>query len=600
MRLRSTILIGVVALIAVVVGATVVSLTIVLERNARAQLAEDLGQSREVFDEVQRYRQSLARSECHTLAEEPRLKALVGTAGVTHETVLQEAQELSKSLGVDLFLLTDNEGHLLADTTEPKATGTSLAADPIIAKALVDAEVAGFWRRGTIVYQVQARQIAFGRNVVGILVVGYKLDGRVAQAVHRQTSSHVAIEVGGQLVAVAPEVAPADVTTALASVTTGAAEPKEIHLLGGTYLALAAELPGRPTVDKQPMRYAVFQSLDAALVASQRLARIIYGIAGVAIVLAILFALTLSRRLTRPLDQLVDFAQKIAAGKLESRALVRGSVEVRELGGAMNRMASDLRTSQDVLADRTRLEGEIDIARRIQTSILPPVTEAPGLEIAARMIPASEVGGDYYDVRPAKDGCWIGVGDVAGHGLPAGLVMLMVQSAVATMTKAKEDGAPSELLAILNDIVYENVRHRMKQHEYVTFVLIRYHADGRIVFAGAHEQLVVVRKATGKCEVLDTPGTWVGAAPEIKLVTEDTAARLEAGDLLVVYTDGITEAENAAGEPFGIERICSDLEANHTKPVDEIRDRVLKAAQAWSAPNQVDDMTLVVMRYAGR
>ncbi len=597
MRLRSTILIGVIALIAVVVGATVVSLTVVLERNARAQLSEDLRQSREVFDEAQRYRQSLARSECHTLAEEPRLKALVATAGVTHETVLQEAQELSKTLGGDLFVVTDGEGSLLADTTEPAANGTNLSKDPVVGGALGSVEAAGFWRRGTVIYQVQARRIAFGNNIVGVLVLGYKIDGRVAEAVHRQTSSSVTIEVGGTVVATS-QLDVTDVAAATAKVTTGVADPQEIELGGDTYLALAAPLPGQHSSDQQ-IRYVVFQSLDHALAASTRLARIIYGIAAVALIAAILFAVTLSRRLTTPLVQLVELAKQISTGKLEARAGVRGSLEIRELGGAMNQMAKDLRASQDVLADRTRLEGEIDIARRIQTSILPPVTEAPGLEIAARMIPASEVGGDYYDVRPTDDGCWIGIGDVAGHGLPAGLVMLMVQSAVATMTKAKAGGSPSELLGILNDVVYDNVQHRMHQSEYVTFVLINYRRDGKITFAGAHEELLLLRDGGTGCEVLGTPGTWVGASQEIAAVTKDTEVTLAKGDILVAYTDGITEAENAGGEPFGIDRLCRELEAGRGKPIATIRDRVLDAAKQWAPGPQVDDMTLVVMRYVG-
>jgi phosphoserine phosphatase RsbU/P len=596
MRLRSTILIGVLALIAVVVGATVVSLTVVLERNARERLAEDLARSGEVFSEVQRYRQTLARSECQLLAEEPRLKANVRSAD--RNTVVTETLELTKTLALDLFVVTDADGNVLVDTTAPTAAVTSLAKDPIVSKAFTQ-PVAGIWQRGSTVYQVQGRRMAYPDAVIGTLVIGYKVDTKLVEAVKRQTSSNAVIELGDQVVTMSSiegDPAATAVSAAIRPVVNGEGIPREITIAGTTYLALAAELPKQIGTD-QPLRYVVFQSLDKALEASRALSRIVYGIAAVALFAAILFAITLSRRLSKPLDQLVDFATKIAAGKLDARTLVQGSVEVRELGTAMNRMAADLRTSQDVLADRTRLEGEIDIARRIQTTILPPVTEAIGLEIAARMIPASEVGGDYYDVRPAEDGCWIGVGDVAGHGLPAGIVMLMVQSAVATVTKSNL-GSPAELLGILNDVVYDNIHHRMLQNEYVTFVLIRYHTDGRITFAGAHEELLLLRKATGKCETLDTPGTWVGAASEIRVVTKDSSARLEAGDLLVVYTDGITEAENGAGEPFGVERICKELENTHEQPVTAIRDHVLKTAQAWS-PIQVDDMTLVVMRYAG-
>ena len=83
------------------------------------------------------------------------------------------------------------------------------------------------------------------------------------------------------------------------------------------------------------------------------------------------------------------------------------------------------------------------------------------------------------------------------------------------------------LLGILNDIVYDNVRHRMKQHEYVTLVLLRYQQHGKITYAGAHEELVLLRKGAANCEVLATPGTWVGASQEIRMVTSDSEVTLE-------------------------------------------------------------------------
>src|SRR4029078_13210337 len=115
--------------------------------------------------------------------------------------------------------------------------------------------------------------------------------------------------------------------------------------------------------------------------------------------------------------------------------------------------------SRDERAQKERLEGELEIARRLQTSILPRTLEAPGLRLAATMIPASEVGGDYYDLLPLPGGCWIGVGDVAGHGLSAGMVMLMVQCIVAALVRERPDARPSELVMRLNDVLYENVRH---------------------------------------------------------------------------------------------------------------------------------------------
>ena len=110
------------------------------------------------------------------------------------------------------------------------------------------------------------------------------------------------------------------------------------------------------------------------------------------------------------------------------------------------------------VAERERLEKEMEIATRIQTSILPRDVTVPGLEIAATMRTATEVGGDYYDVIPVEGGCWMGIGDVAGHGLGTGLVMLMMQSGIGALCRKLPDASPRELLLALNAMLVDNVR----------------------------------------------------------------------------------------------------------------------------------------------
>ena len=109
-------------------------------------------------------------------------------------------------------------------------------------------------------------------------------------------------------------------------------------------------------------------------------------------------------------------------------------------------------------AEKERLEQELEIATRIQTSILPRDLRVENLEIAATMVPATEVGGDYYDVLPGSGGCWLGIGDVAGHGLRPGLVMMMLQSIVAALGRENFGAAPREIVKIVNAVLYDNVQ----------------------------------------------------------------------------------------------------------------------------------------------
>jgi len=306
----------------------------------------------------------------------------------------------------------------------------------------------------------------------------------------------------------------------------------------------------------------------------------------------------LSRRLSQPLDKLVAFTRRIASGDLGATTEVGGPIEVRALGTAMNRMAGELVESRRQLAAKERLEREMEIAVRIQTSILPRDLEVQGLDIAAIMLPASEVGGDYYDIIPVEDGCWIGIGDVAGHGLTAGLAMMMVQSAVSSLAKRNPKASPRDTVCIVNEVMFDNIRQRLTQDEHVTFALLRYTKDGHVVFAGAHEEILLVRAGTDKVEAIPTPGTWLGARRGIAEVTFDSSFDLKKGDVMVLYTDGITEARNAKNEAFD-ERLYSVIAEVADQPVERIRDHVFDTLKDWMVV-QDDDCTLVVFRYMGQ
>ena len=257
-----------------------------------------------------------------------------------------------------------------------------------------------------------------------------------------------------------------------------------------------------------------------------------------------------------------------------------------------------LETESRARAQHQFLEGEMAVARRIQSSMLPRTLNAPGLEVSARTLAAEEVGGDYYDVLPTDNGAWIGIGDVAGHGLPAGIIMLTIQSAIAALTRDKPDAAPREILAPLNHVIYENIHHRLEIYEFATLSLIRFFHDGRLVIAGAHEDVIVYRAGTGQIDTLPTSGTWIGVVNDIGAATVDSEHRLEQGDVMVLFTDGVTEASDSRGHPFGFERLCAAVTAMGREPTDRIVAHVMEQVQAWS-PRLADDVSVVALRYLG-
>lgn len=253
-------------------------------------------------------------------------------------------------------------------------------------------------------------------------------------------------------------------------------------------------------------------------------------------------------------------------------------------------------TTRRERAEREMLERETVIAKQIQTAILPKRLVIQGLEIVAIMQPATSIGGDYYDVIPIEGGCFIGIGDVTGHGLLAGMIMLMLQSMISAAVRLRPSSTPAELLPALNQSLFDSTRERLQVNDHVTLTLIKYGYDGKLLLSGAHEDVLIYRKQTGQCERISSPGFWLAAIADVSPMTYDLSENLEPGDCLVLYTDGITESMNDKSEQFGLARLITTVETCADMSPQCISDTVLRALAAWTH-SQTDDVTLLVAKY---
>jgi serine phosphatase RsbU (regulator of sigma subunit) len=143
--------------------------------------------------------------------------------------------------------------------------------------------------------------------------------------------------------------------------------------------------------------------------------------------------------------------------------------------------------------------------------------------------------------------------------------------------------------------MHESVRRRMKQDEHATLVLLRCGAGGQVTFSGAHEDIVLYRAACSSCERVEALGPVLGAVADLRDTLTEGSFVLERQDLMVLYTDGLIEAMNREGEPFGLDRVCAVVAAAATDPVADIRDRILAEVRVWMG-EQRDDISLVVVR----
>jgi len=251
-----------------------------------------------------------------------------------------------------------------------------------------------------------------------------------------------------------------------------------------------------------------------------------------------------------------------------------------------------------LVAENLRLSAEVEVTRKMQQMLLPKKSELrqiPGIEIAGFMEPADEVGGDYYDILQANDSLKIGIGDVTGHGLESAMLMLMAQTAVRTLLESKQTD-PVQFLDILNRTLYSNIQ-RIDSSKNMTLALLDY-TDGVIQLSGQHEELIVVR-SQGEVEMIDTIdlGFPIGLDEEITDFIGSEQVKLNSGDVVILYTDGITEAENLNQEFYGLEQLTEVVRNHRQHSAEKICKVVIDDLRSHISTQKVfDDITLVVLK----
>lgn len=244
------------------------------------------------------------------------------------------------------------------------------------------------------------------------------------------------------------------------------------------------------------------------------------------------------------------------------------------------------------VADRLSLKGELEVAREIQLAMLPAGTyRAADVEICGVTRPANTVGGDFYDVLPLADGrVIVTLGDVAGKGSPAALLMALLLAVLRTLVDERLD-AP-ELMRRLN---LQICRHSPGSR-FITLFYAEYSpATGRLVYVNAGQTPPLIRRAGGSFERLDATGIALGMFEGSAYGSAET--RLEPGDILVSYSDGITEAESPAGQPFeeaGLEGLLATYAAFTAA---EIGTETIKGVERHAEDTRFsDDLTILVMK----
>lgn len=367
-------------------------------------------------------------------------------------------------------------------------------------------------------------------------------------------------------------------------------------LRGNAELLLASATvspPGGPSIGTASV--GIRRAYLAKAIAAAR--RQQFLVLAVALVLGVAATLALMTGLLKPVKALRAGLERIGRGDLDTPIDLRDRTEFGMLGRTVDEMAAKLKAAQAEMVEKERLEHELELARQIQHSLLPKARAvAEQFLIDGAHEAASEVGGDYYDVLPLANGCiGIAVADVAGKGLAGCLAMSMLSALLRAYRN--ELLSPSEMLERLDERLSENLQRG-------TFVTMFYGIlnprTAELVFASAgHLPSAVYRSSRRTVEWLPRPGIPLASirGGAIRRTLRDALIRLEPGDMLLQYTDGVSEAfDETDGKQFDFRRIATTLARQAPQGAEAVLDGFRKELTAWRGrSSRSDDETILVV-----
>lgn len=300
-------------------------------------------------------------------------------------------------------------------------------------------------------------------------------------------------------------------------------------------------------------------------------------------------------RIIGPLTKLKEAVSVIASGDFKKRVEVRGRDEVANLSESVNKMAEGLEKSTKALIYKERVAKELELAAVMQRQLLPKfLPDVKNLDVAAGIIPAAEVGGDLYDFIVPHSGRLLSyVGDVTGHGVPAAILGSIANALIFGLSHH----SLLEILVEANKILHA----KSTQNMFLTLLISEWNPETRefnYVSAG-HEKMIFFRKETGTVKMLPSGGLAMGMIPDISHLLKIETIKPRAGDIAILYTDGIPEAWRDQKEMYGFDRFLhavkhfSDL---HT--AEAVKNSIMADVKHFIGKSkQMDDITLIVYKW---
>jgi HAMP domain-containing protein len=311
--------------------------------------------------------------------------------------------------------------------------------------------------------------------------------------------------------------------------------------------------------------------------------------------IGIMLSFVFSKRISKSIQSLVGGAKVIAKGDFDHRVYLHTNDELEILGNAFNKMAEDLGESTKAIVYREQVKKELELAASIQMGLLPQeLPKVAGIDLAAGLLPADEVGGDLYDFIMKDDNNLIAyIGDVTGHGVPAAIVASVANALFYTFSNG---GDIKEVLVQANKVLKDKTTTNM----FITLCMVHFDAlAGKMNYVSAgHEQILLYKAKEKKVMEMPAGGMALGMVEDVSSILNISEIPMEEGDTIVLYSDGIPEAWKSKTESYGMPKLKRAVQEYSDLPTSEaIKNALLADVKEFTGKyKQMDDMTLLVFK----
>jgi serine phosphatase RsbU (regulator of sigma subunit) len=369
-----------------------------------------------------------------------------------------------------------------------------------------------------------------------------------------------------------------------------------VHFIRPIEWSSGAPISARPILISVPVRILFIQLFSQSSRIILILLYVLGGIYLLTVLASIIAGAKITRGITRSINEIYIASEQVQKGEFDFRIQSENHDQLEIMADSFNELSTGIKHLMGEVAKRERLEKEIEIAREVQIQLLPQdIPQSDYLKLAASCLPAQRVGGDYYDFIRNADSLDLVIGDIAGKGISAALLMASTMATIHHTLNEKNYSDQVERMISVAEEVNSQVFLRSAANAYSTLVIASYNENkGTLTYCNAgHQPPIMI--SNGIASELNIGGTAIGLFPQWQF-TADTI-NLKPGDTIVFFTDGVVEAANQDDEFYGNDQLLQLVMDNIDLDPETLRSKIIESVMEWAGDEpQGDDITLICLK----